>query len=57
MAPRDPALTLGVEEEYLLVDPQSRALITAQPPGFMDACKKALGDQVSHELLECQIER
>ena len=51
-----PSLTLGVEEEYLLVDPESRDLVAAPPEGFMKACKDRLGDDVGHELLQAQIE-
>jgi len=51
-----PSLTLGVEEEYLLVDPASRDLVASPPEGFMKACKDRLGDGVGHELLQSQIE-
>ena len=51
-----PSLTLGVEEEYLLVDPGTRDLVTSPPEGFMKACKDRLGDGVGHELLQAQIE-
>ncbi|MEZ5932589.1 MAG: carboxylate-amine ligase [Alphaproteobacteria bacterium] len=51
-----PSLTLGVEEEYLLVDPASRDLVASPPEGFMKACKDRLGDRVGHELLQSQIE-
>ena len=51
-----PSLTLGVEEEYLLVDPESRNLVESPPEGFMKACKDRLGDGVGHELLQAQIE-
>jgi carboxylate-amine ligase len=51
-----PSLTLGVEEEYLLVDPGSRDLVPAPPKGFMEACKERLGDAVGHELLQAQVE-
>lgn len=50
-----PEFTLGIEEEYLLVDPQSCALVKA-PDGLMDACAKDLQGQVSPEFLQCQIE-
>jgi carboxylate-amine ligase len=56
MAPREPALTLGIEEEYLLVDLDTRELVTRQDPGFMRACQAELGDQVTHELLQSQVE-
>jgi len=51
-----PSLTLGVEEEYLLVDPKTRDLVSSPPEGFMKACKERLGDGVGHELLQSQIE-
>ena len=47
--------TLGIEEEYLLVDRDSRALVEA-PPELMQACQTKLEDQVSPEFLQCQIE-
>ncbi len=46
---------MGIEEEYLLIDQGTRKLAEA-PQDFMDACKKALGDQVSPEFLRCQVE-
>jgi glutamate---cysteine ligase / carboxylate-amine ligase len=51
-----PSLTLGVEEEYLLVDPQSRDLVAAPPEGFMSRCQERLGDHVTHEFLQAQVE-
>ena len=52
---KDPEFTLGVEEEYLLVDPDTCDLVEA-PDGLMDACRDQLGDKVSPEFLRCQIE-
>ncbi len=51
-----PSLTLGVEEEYLLVDPVTRDLVASPPAAFMAKCKAALGSQVGHELLQAQVE-
>lgn len=51
----DADLTLGIEEEYLLVDRSSLDLVEA-PPELMDACKADLEGQVSPEYLRCQIE-
>lgn len=51
----EPDFTIGVEEEYLLVDRETRALATV-PDAMMQACKDALGDKVSPEFLQCQIE-
>ncbi len=49
-------LTLGVEEEYLLVDPETREAVSNPPDAFFPACKKALGSHVTPEFLRCQIE-
>ena len=48
--------TLGVEEEYLLVDPETRAACANPKKSFFNDAKEALGDQVTHEFLRCQIE-
>lgn len=53
---KNPTFTLGIEEEYLLVDLQTRELITKTPKGFLAACQAELGDQVTPEFLQCQIE-
>jgi len=50
-----PEYTLGIEEEYLLVDAQSGALVDV-PDALMRDCARALGDKVSPEFLACQIE-
>ncbi|MDJ0904943.1 MAG: carboxylate-amine ligase [Woeseiaceae bacterium] len=52
----DPQLTLGVEEEYLLVDKETRALAVEPPDELMKECEERLGIQVSSELLRSQIE-
>ena len=52
----DPQLTLGVEEEYLLVDKETRALAVEPPDELMKECEDRLGIQVSSELLRSQIE-
>jgi glutamate---cysteine ligase / carboxylate-amine ligase len=51
----NPRFTIGIEEEYLLVDRETLALVEA-PDGLMEACKAELEDQVSPEFLQCQIE-
>ncbi|MDZ7710502.1 MAG: carboxylate-amine ligase [Roseovarius sp.] len=55
MAITHPEFTIGIEEEYLLVDLDSLALADA-PEGLMESCKSDLEDQVSPEFLNCQIE-
>lgn len=51
-----PALTLGVEEEYLLIDPETRDLVKDPSPDFMKDCKERLGERVTPEFLKCQVE-
>lgn len=51
-----PALTLGVEEEYLLVDPKTRNLVAEPSPDFLKDCKAQLGERVTPEFLKCQVE-
>jgi len=51
-----PSLTLGMEEEYLLVDPKSRDLVVSPPAAFMDRCQERLGDRVTNELMQAQVE-
>ena len=51
-----PSLSLGVEEEYLLVDPASRDLVAAPPEDFMRCCQERLAGRASHELLAAQVE-
>ena len=51
----DDYFTLGLEEEYLLVDRTTFDLAEA-PEGLMAACKDKLQGKVSPEFLKCQIE-
>lgn len=51
-----PALTIGIEEEYLLLDPVTRDLAADPPPELMNDCKAEIGDLVTPEFLKCQIE-
>lgn len=52
---KEPSFTIGIEEEYLLVDKKTRDLVAA-PEELMLACTERLKDQVSPEFLRCQIE-
>ena len=51
-----PKFTMGVEEEYLLIDKESRALIVDPPESLMRECEDRCGGQVTSELLRSQIE-
>ena len=51
-----PSFTLGVEEEYLLVDAETLELAVDPPAGFMPACQKQVTGQVVNELMRAQVE-
>ena len=51
-----PEFTIGIEEEYLVVDRASLNLVTRMPPELMEECTAELGGQVVREFLQCQIE-
>jgi len=51
-----PAFTMGIEEEYLIVDVASRELVQDLPEGLMASCEEIIGGQVSPEFLRSQIE-
>ena len=55
MANIKPDFTIGIEEEYLLVDQNTLELARA-PEALMDSCRSEMGGQVSPEFLQCQIE-
>ncbi len=51
------AITLGVEEEFFLVDPESRDLLPDPDPRIFEACNENRGDhKVVAEFLRSQIE-
>ncbi|AXX98250.1 carboxylate-amine ligase [Profundibacter amoris] len=52
---QEPPFTMGVEEEYLLVDRETLELARA-PQALMDSCMAEMDGQVSPEFLQCQIE-
>jgi len=54
--PEEPSFTVGMEEEYLLVDPGSRDLIREAPAGLFEACVQRIGQRVTPEFLQSQIE-
>ncbi len=51
-----PPFTIGVEEEYLLVDKETRGLIIDPPKSLIGECEELCGRQVTSELLRSQIE-
>ena len=53
----DLTVTLGVEEEFFLVDPETRDLLADPDPQIFEACKANQGPhKVVHEFLRSQIE-
>ncbi len=52
----EPPFTIGVEEEYLLVDRETRALVRDPPEEMMAQCQELLEGQVGPEFLRSQIE-
>ena len=52
----EPAWTMGIEEEYLLVERDSGALITKQPPGLLEKVADLRHGLVARELFSSQIE-
>lgn len=56
MIVKEPEFTLGVEEEYLLVDRRTRNLVSDPPSALMRECVQLCGEQVSPELMRSQIE-
>ena len=56
MGTNEPSFTLGIEEEYLLVDRETRGLVVDPPETLMAEAEEKLGEQVASELLRSQIE-
>lgn len=56
MSTDEPSFSIGIEEEYLLVDRVSRDLVPEAPEALMRECEGRLQGQVSPEFLQCQIE-
>ena len=51
-----PRFTVGIEEEYLLVDRQTRDLVQEPDPAFQDRCSGLTDGRSTGEFLQCQIE-
>jgi carboxylate-amine ligase len=58
MRAREPSFTLGIEEEYLLVDTETLDLAVDPPKALLKECRERVkwGEQISRELLRSQIE-
>mgnify|MGYP002725634540 CR=1 FL=1 len=56
MPNQEPSFTIGIEEEYLLVDPVTRGLASDPPEELFGECEKLLGELIKPEFLKSQIE-
>ena len=56
MSTVEPSFTVGIEEEYLLVDRATRALASDPPAELLRMCQDSRPGEVSPEFLRCQIE-
>ena len=53
---REPPFTVGIEEEYLLIDPDTRDLAADPPATILEQCNERVGGRVTPEFLRAQIE-
>jgi carboxylate-amine ligase len=56
MTIKEPSFTVGIEEEYLLVDRATRDLDSDPPAALLQECTELGGGQISPEFLRSQIE-
>jgi carboxylate-amine ligase len=56
MLASEPSFTVGMEEEYHLVKLESGDLVMEQPDELLVRCRETLGNRVTREFQQCQIE-
>ena len=56
MAIQEPTFSIGIEEEYLLVDKETRDIVPEPPAALLTKAEGAISGQVSPEFLRSQIE-
>ena len=56
MTVEEPPFTIGIEEEYFLVERESGAAIRESPPAMLAECEALLEGPVTPEFLQSQIE-
>ncbi|MGB9359169.1 MAG: carboxylate-amine ligase [Acidimicrobiia bacterium] len=54
--PKQPTFTIGIEEEYFIVDRETRGLVPDMPAGLLAACEEITEGMVSPEFIRSQIE-
>jgi carboxylate-amine ligase len=55
MAATEPEFTLGIEEEYFLVDRATRDVVEDPPPAVLADCEALLAGQANPELLRSRV--
>ena len=53
---KTPSFTVGIEEEYMLVHPETGDLVCKVPRSLMPSMRRKLGKSVSPEFLQSQVE-
>lgn len=51
-----PSLTVGIEEEYLIVDRETRDLVGEPDASFLERCSELTSERSTPEFLQCQVE-
>ena len=51
-----PSFTVGIEEEYLIVDAKTRDLVREPDPAFQERCADLTDGHSTAEFLQCQVE-
>ena len=51
-----PSFTIGIEEEYLIVDRETRDLVRQADPAFLSRCEDLTDGRSTTEYLQCQVE-
>jgi len=51
----EPSFTIGIEEEFMLVNLESRELVAYPPQSMLDECTVRLGSQATPEFIRAQI--
>ena len=51
-----PSFTIGIEEEYLIVDQTTFDLVRSPDPGFMAECVELTDGRATNEYMQCQVE-
>lgn len=52
----EPSFTVGIEEEYFIVDRETRDLVRDMPDGLIESCEEITEGMVSPEFMRSQIE-